>query len=167
MVVARLITTMGQRITIAVCGAGTADPETTARAEDAGRAIAKHGARLVCGGLGGVMAGACRGAKQAGGLTIGILPGRRAAEANQFVDIPLATGLAEGRNLLIIYNADGIIALRGGAGTLSEIALALKTGKPVVDAGGWGIDGMLPGAADISLAVEALIVEIKRRSGDG
>jgi uncharacterized protein (TIGR00725 family) len=163
---AHLITAMRQPITIAVCGAGTADPETAARAEDVGRAVAEQDARLVCGGLGGVMAAACRGAKKVGGLTIGILPGRQSTDANQWVDIPLATGLAEGRNLLIIYNADGVIALPGGSGTLSEIALALKTGKPIVDLGDWGIAGMIPGTGDISVMVAKLIQEIKRRNGD-
>jgi len=108
------------------------------------------------------MAAACRGAKSEAGLTIGILPGRRVEEANEWVDVPIATGLAEGRNLLIIYNADGVIALPGESGTLSEIALALKTGTPVVDFGGWGIKGMIPGGDDPRQAVEILIREIEQ-----
>jgi len=149
-------------VTIAVCGAGVADSEISGRAEAVGRAIARRQARLMCGGLGGVMAAACRGAKSEAGLTIGILPGRRVEEANEWVDVPIATGLAEGRNLLIIYNADGVIALPGESGTLSEIALALKTGTPVVDFGGWGIKGMIPGGDDPRQAVEILIREIEQ-----
>jgi uncharacterized protein (TIGR00725 family) len=155
---------MERPLTIAVCGAGSADAETTARAERVGQAIAEEQARLVCGGLGGVMSAACRGAKKVGGLTIGILPGRVVTDANQWVDLPVATGLAEGRNLLIIYNADGVIALRGGAGTLSEIALALKTGKPVVDMGQWGVMGMVPESGEIGETVANLIRYIKNRS---
>lgn len=155
---------MDRMITIAVCGAGTADDALAARAEALGRAIAGRGARLVCGGLGGVMAAACRGAKAVGGQTIGILPGKRAADANHWVDVPVATGLAEGRNLLIIYNADGIMALPGGAGTLSEIALALKTGKPVVDLGDWGIEGMIRTEDDLERAVAKLIVAIQEHN---
>ena len=149
-------------MTIAVCGAGTTGPETAARAEAVGRAIADCGARLICGGLGGVMAAACRGARSAGGLTIGILPGREPAGANEWVEIPIATGLAEGRNLVIIYNADGVIALPGESGTLSEIAFSLKTGRPVVDFGGWGIKGMIPGGDDPEGAVNILIERIKK-----
>lgn len=108
------------------------------------------------------MAAACRGAKSEGGLTIGILPGRLAEEANKWVDIPIATGLAEGRNLLIIYNADGVIALPGKSGTLSEIALALKTGTPVVDFGEWGIDGMTAGGDNARRAIEILIGQIEQ-----
>jgi len=153
---------MGEPLTIAVCGGGIADAKTSARAEAVGRAIAERKARLICGGLGGVMAAACRGAKAAGGLTIGILPGRRTQDANEWVDIAIATGLAEGRNLLIIYNADGVVALPGESGTLSEIALALKTRTPVVDFGGWGIEGMVTGGNDPHQAVETLIREIER-----
>jgi uncharacterized protein (TIGR00725 family) len=110
------------------------------------------------------MAAACRGAKAAGGQTIGILPGKSATDANQWVDVPVATGLAEGRNLLIIYNADGIMALPGGAGTLSEIALALKTGKPVVDLGDWRIEGMIRGGGDLESAVAKLIAIIQEHN---
>lgn len=154
---------MPRTITIGVCGAGETDAATTHRAEAVGRVIALRGARLVCGGLGGVMAAACRGAKAAGGQTIGILPGYDREAANQWVDIPIATGLAEGRNLIIIYNADGIIALPGGSGTLSEIALALKTGKPVVDFGDWSIRGTSPAKGDPEEAVEILLQKIKNR----
>jgi uncharacterized protein (TIGR00725 family) len=122
---------------IAVCGAGAADPETLAVAEEVGYQLARAGAVLVCGGLGGVMESACAGAKRGGGLTVGILPGAKTAAANQFVDVPIATGMQDGRNAIITHTADAVIALRGSYGTLSEVALALKMGKPVSTVGDW------------------------------
>jgi uncharacterized protein (TIGR00725 family) len=112
--------------------------------------------RLVCGGLGGVMEAACRGAKGAGGTTIGILPGSERAAANAFVDVAVPTGLGEARNALVVRAADAVIAVGGGYGTLSEIALALKAGKPVVGLGSWDIEGVVsvPGAA---AAVETVL----------
>lgn len=154
---------MSRIITIAVCGAGAADEILATQAKAIGHAIGSQGARLVCGGLGGVMASACFGAKNAGGQTIGILPGTHTAQANKWVDIPVATGLAEGRNLLIIYNADGVVALRGGAGTLSEIALALKIGKPVVDLGDWGFDGMIQPEGNTEKIVANLIRVVREQ----
>jgi uncharacterized protein (TIGR00725 family) len=108
------------------------------------------------------MEAACRGAKSAGGLTVGILPGRQTADANEWVDVPIATGLGDARNLLIIHTADGVIALPGKSGTLSEIAFALKVGKPVVDFGGWEIDGMIPGGDDPEAAVDILLRRIEQ-----
>ena len=106
------------------------------------------------------MAAVCRGAKSAGGMTIGILPGREVSAANEWVDFPVATGLGDGRNLVIIYTADGVLALPGKSGTLSEIAFALNVGKPVVDLGSWGIPGMIPGGSDPQRAVDILLKEI-------
>jgi uncharacterized protein (TIGR00725 family) len=151
---------VSDKFIIAVCGAGTADPATESLAEAVGREIAGQGARLICGGLGGVMAAACKGAKSAGGQTIGILPGRQTAEANAWVEVPVATGLAEGRNLIIIYTADGVIALPGGSGTLSEIAFSLKIGKPVVDYGEWGIHGMIPAGANPKETVRLILQKL-------
>jgi uncharacterized protein (TIGR00725 family) len=122
---------------IAVVGAGTCTPEEAAQAEEVGRLLAGRGAGLVCGGLGGVMEAACRGAKSAGGTTVGILPGPDHSEANPYVDIPLATGMGELRNFLVVRTAAAVIAVGGEFGTLSEIALALKLGKPVVGLGTW------------------------------
>ncbi len=120
-------------------------------AEEVGRRIAEAGAVLVCGGAGGVMAAACRGAKSAGGLTVGILPGQDRAEANPFVDIAVATGINEARNLAIIRTADVLVAVGGSYGTLSEIGFALKAGKRVVGLKTWDIEGIeqadSPGAA--------------------
>jgi uncharacterized protein (TIGR00725 family) len=122
---------------VAVVGAGRASPEEERAAEAVGRGLAEAGAFLVCGGLGGVMEAACRGAKAAGGTTVGILPGTRREEANRYVDIAIATGLGELRNGLVVRAADALVAIGGEFGTLSEIALALKAGKAVVALGGW------------------------------
>lgn len=108
-----------------------------ALAEEVGRRVAAAGAALICGGLGGVMEAACRGARAAGGLTIGVLPGLERAEANPFVDVAVATGLGQARNVLIVLSCDALIAIGGGFGTLSEIALALRHGKPVVGLRTW------------------------------
>ena len=121
-----------------------------------GRELAARGAVLVCGGLGGVMEAACRGAKDAGGRTVGILPGTDRAAANPFVDTAIPTGLGEARNALVVRAADGLIAVGGGYGTLSEIALALKAGKPVVGLDSWEIDGVRA-VGDAPEAVEALL----------
>jgi len=122
---------------IGVIGAGTCDAETAALAEAVGRGLAERGAAVVCGGLDGVMAAACRGARAAGGLTIGILPGTRRADANPWVDIPIVTGLGEARNVLVVRTAQAVIAIGGEYGTLSEIAFALKLGVPVVGLNTW------------------------------
>jgi uncharacterized protein (TIGR00725 family) len=111
---------------------------------------------VVCGGLGGVMEAACRGAREAGGLTVGILPGLDRSAANPYVEVALPTGLGEGRNLLVVRAADALIAVGGGYGTLSEIALALKAGKPVVGLGSWEIEGV-QAVADAEAAVAAAL----------
>jgi uncharacterized protein (TIGR00725 family) len=124
-------------------GAGRASAEEERTAEAVGRGLASAGAVLVCGGLGGVMEAACRGAKEAGGTTVGILPGGDRADANAWVDVAIATGLGEARNALVVRAADCLIAVGGEYGTLSEIALALKTGTPVVGVGSWAIEGLV------------------------
>ena len=117
---------------VAVVGGSDCTPQEAEWAKAVGRLIAERGAVLVCGGLGGVMEAAARGAKDAGGLTIGILPGNDAAEANASIDVALATGMGEMRNALIVRAAQALIAIGGGWGTLSEIALARRTDTPVV-----------------------------------
>src|SRR5437667_2551146 len=117
---------------IAVIGGSTCTTEQTAIAEETGRLLAQRGAIVVCGGLGGVMEAAAKGAKANGGTTVGILPGADPAAANAHIDVPLATGLGEMRNFLIVRTAHALIAIGGGVGTLSEIALAQRIGKPVV-----------------------------------
>jgi hypothetical protein len=124
---------------IAVCGAGTCDAATAALAEEVGRRIAEAGAALVCGGLGGVMEAACRGALAAGGLTIGILPGDNPAAANAAVRVPVASGMGQARNGIIVQTAAVIIAVGGAYGTLSEIALARKCGRPVIGLHTWDL----------------------------
>ena len=111
-------------------------------AEEVGRLLARRGAVVVCGGLGGVMEAACRGASRAGGTTVGVLPGLDRGAANPFVSVAVATGLGEVRNALVVRAADALIAVGGVYGTLSEIALALKAGKPVIGLGTWEIDGV-------------------------
>lgn len=125
---------------VAVIGAGAADEQTLADAEAVGRALARRGAVLICGGLGGVMAAACRGAAAEGGTTVGLLPGTRHAEANPHVTICLPTGIGEARNLPVALSGDAVIAVGGALGTLSEIALALKNGRPVIGLGTWTLD---------------------------
>ncbi len=123
----------GRPIRIAVCGAGTLSGSELGRAaEEVGRRLAEAGAVLVCGGLSGVMERAARGAAEAGGLTIGILPGTDAGDANPHIVLPLPTGMGEGRNALVVRAADAVLALGGSWGTLSEVALARKMGIPVV-----------------------------------
>ncbi len=133
---------MTKRI-IGVIGAGNADAALTGIAEEVGRLIATRNALLVCGGLGGVMEAAARGAKDAGGTTIGILPQATKEMANQYIDVPVATGFGEGRNVVIIRTADALIAVGGEYGTLSEVAFALKMGKPVVGIDTWDIRGII------------------------
>jgi uncharacterized protein (TIGR00725 family) len=127
---------------VAVVGPGQASREEEAAAEAVGRELARRGAVLVCGGLGGAMEAACRGAVEAGGVTVGILPGNDRREANPHVQVAVPTGLGEARNALVVRAADAVVAVGGAYGTLSEIALALKAGKPVVGLGSWEIDGM-------------------------
>lgn len=114
---------------------------------------------LVCGGLEGVMEAACRGAKEAGGTTIGILPGTDRGAANPFVDVAVPTGLGEARNALVVRAADALVAVGGGYGTLSEIALALKAGKPVVGLGTWDVDGV-EAADSPEAAVETVLGDL-------
>lgn len=118
-------------------GPGRCGPDAAALAEGVGRRIAEAGAVLVTGGRGGVMEAASRGAAQAGGIVVGILPGDEESAANPFVTIPIVTGLGEARNAINVLTAHVVIAIEGGPGTLSEIALAAKTGTPVVGLRTW------------------------------
>ncbi|HMK59853.1 MAG TPA: TIGR00725 family protein [Dissulfurispiraceae bacterium] len=128
---------------IGVIGAGRANDRELELAERTGKLIAEHGAILVCGGLGGVMEAAARGAKSAGGLTVGILPQPTKEMANSYIDVPIATGFGEGRNVIIIRTADVLITIGGEYGTLSELAFALKMGKPVIGINTWNIKGII------------------------
>jgi uncharacterized protein (TIGR00725 family) len=122
---------------IAVIGGSEVSLGVLADAEAIGHGLASAGAALVCGGLGGVMAAACRGAKSAGGLTVGILPGTDRSTANEWVDVIIASELGEARNSLVVNSSAAVIAVDGEYGTLSEIALALRSGIPVVGLGTW------------------------------
>src|SRR5262245_12456532 len=122
---------------VAVVGSAECEAQTAGLAEEIGRLLAQQGFAVVCGGLGGVMAAACRGAKAVGGLTIGILPGTDPAAANAWVEVPIASGLGEARNILVVRAAECVIAVGGEYGTLSEIAFALKIGKPVIGLKTW------------------------------
>jgi uncharacterized protein (TIGR00725 family) len=117
---------------IGVIGAGTCSNDTRVLAEAVGKEIAKKGAVLLCGGMGGVMEAAACGAKLEGGMTIGILPGTCREDANPWIDMAILSGMGHARNVLIAQSSDALIAVSGEYGTLSEIALGLKMGKPVL-----------------------------------
>jgi uncharacterized protein (TIGR00725 family) len=123
---------MEKTILIGVIGAGECDDEIRELAYRVGSLIAKSGWGMVCGGLGGVMEGACHGASDAGGLTIGILPGDTPDTANPYVSVPIATGMGIARNIIIVRSARVAIAISGRFGTLSEIAYCLQLGVPVI-----------------------------------
>jgi uncharacterized protein (TIGR00725 family) len=122
---------------VAVVGAGTCSNEIADLAEQVGVELAQHKIAVICGGLDGVMAAACRGAKSVGGQTIGILPGSDLQAANPWLDVAIATGMGEARNTIIVRTAQALIAVGGEYGTLSEIAFALKLGKPVIGLQTW------------------------------
>jgi hypothetical protein len=134
---------------VAVVGAGVAGADLERVAEAVGRGLAENGAVVLCGGLSGVMEAVCRGCRAAGGTSVGILPGDDRAAANEFVDLALATGMGEMRNALIVRAADVVVALGGEFGTLSEVAFALKIGRPVVGYETWELRRR--GAADDSI----------------
>ncbi len=124
---------------IAVIGGGQCTKKEARLAEDVGRELARRGAVLVCGGLGGVMEAACRGAGAEGGTTIGILPGEDSLSANPHVQIPIATGLGYARNIAVVRSARAVIAVGGSYGTLSEIGYALQGGTPVIGLKTWSL----------------------------
>ncbi len=124
---------------IAVIGGSQCSGEEAQMAEEVGRELAKQGAILVCGGLGGVMEAACRGASSEGGITIGILPGESRHAANPYVQIPIVTGAGYARNLAVVKSAQAVIAIGGSYGTLSEISHALQSGIPVIGLNTWAL----------------------------
>lgn len=124
---------------IGVIGGQRPDAEGLAHAEAVGRLVAEAGAVLACGGLGGVMEAACRGAKAGGGTTVGILPGPDRREANAYVDIAIVTAMSTARNVILVRTADALIAIDGAYGTLTEIAHGLEQGKRVVSLGAWDL----------------------------
>jgi uncharacterized protein (TIGR00725 family) len=124
---------------IAVIGGSQCSPQEAQIAETVGRELARQGAFLVCGGMGGIMEAACKGAQSEGGTTIGILPGEIRQMANPYVQIPIATGIGHARNLAVASTAQAVIAIGGGFGTLSEIAFALLSKVPVIGLGTWSL----------------------------
>ena len=154
---------------IAVIGDSSCSPEEVKLAESVGEILAQQGATIVCGGLGGVMEAACRGAKSKGGLTIGILPGQDPSTANPWVDIPIVTGIGEARNVAVVKSAQAVIAIGGRYGTLSEIAHALKSNIPVIGLNTWSLsrngreDNSIIQANNATEAVDKAISFAKRR----
>ena len=142
---------MTRPVQIAVVGSGP-DGETESIAEDVGARIARAGARLVCGGGGGVMEAASRGAAEAGGEVIGIVPTASPDDANEHVTHPVATGVGHARNLAVVATSDAVIAVGGSWGTLSEIALARRLGRPVVALASWTLES--PVAEDEGTGIE-------------
>jgi uncharacterized protein (TIGR00725 family) len=140
-------------IYVAVIGGGEADPEVTALAFELGRELARRGAVVVCGGLGGVMEAAARGVQEAGGVSIGILPDPDRRRANPYLTYTIPTNLGHARNMLIVHSADAVIAIDGSYGTISEAAIALKLGKPVV---ALAVEWSLPGLKRAETASKAV-----------
>jgi len=143
-----------RKLQIGVIGAASCSPGELNLAEDVGREIARRGAVLVCGGLGGVMKAAAHGAKEAGGLTVGIIPGDNPNLANPYIDIVITTDLGHARNVLVVHSSQAVIAVSGSHGTLSEIAVALKLGKPVISLRSWKVDPQIIEAEDPVWAVQ-------------
>jgi uncharacterized protein (TIGR00725 family) len=143
---------------VAVVGASAPRPEDLEHAYAVGRRLAELGAVVVTGGRGGVMEAACRGAREAGGHTIGILPGLDRSDANPYVEFSLPTGLGEMRNGLVARAADALVAIGGAWGTLAEIAFARTAGKPVFGVGSWelGADGVVAVASGAEAAERAV-----------
>jgi uncharacterized protein (TIGR00725 family) len=149
---------------ISVIGASICDTETAAAAEEIGRLIARAGAVLICGGLGGVMEAACRGAREEGGATVGILPGLDREDANPYIDYAICTGIGHARNLAVAASGDAVIAVGGEFGTLSEIGLARKAGRRVVLLGSWKISnggGLSEGILTATSPVQALLLALE------
>lgn len=152
-----------QKITISVIGGHKIDDEVESLAQEVGRIIAKVGAVLVCGGLSGVMEAASRGAKEAGGLTVGILPGKDKSDANPYIDIALPSSIGYARNAMVACAADIIVALPGSDGTSSEISYGIVYKRPVIDLGGWNRKGMIKAkdARDAETKIKELISRIR------
>ena len=150
---------------VSVIGAGKCDAAVYETARLLGGLLAGCGFEIVCGGLGGVMTAVCQGAQEAGGRTIGILPGDDPAQANPYVDAPVVTGLGIARNVLVVKNGEAVVAVSGGPGTLSEIGIALKIGRPVVVLGHFdAIDGVVPAKTPQQAAgiLQSLLIDTDR-----
>jgi uncharacterized protein (TIGR00725 family) len=142
---------------VAVCGPSESDPEQSRAAEEVGRLLAERGAIVICGGHGGVMEAASRGAAAAGGTVVGVLPGESREGANPHLTLALATGLGQARNAVIVTAADSVIAIGGGWGTLSEIGLARRLGRRVLGLDTWAVDGL----ETVATAAEAVELALR------
>jgi uncharacterized protein (TIGR00725 family) len=160
---------------ISVIGGSKATPEHLALAEEVGRELARREVMVACGGLTGVMEAVCRGAKSLGGVTIGILPGHSANDANSYVDIPIVTGMSYARNFIVVHTGQAVIAIGGAFGTLSEIGHALGDNIPVVGLKTWSfsrngngepVDGAIILASDPIDAVNKALAAAAARRGD-
>ncbi len=159
---------------ISVIGGSKANPEHLALAEEVGRELAKRQVMVACGGLQGVMEAVCKGAKAAGGTTIGILPGRTSKEANNYVDIPIVTTMGFSRNVIVVNTGDAVIAIGGAFGTLSEIAYALGDGIPVIALKTWPLtikgdgdpieNGMIESSNPVDAVEKAIAAAMARGS---
>lgn len=157
----------GRPVPISVIGAGDADTGTCREAHAVGRCVAERGGVVVCGGLGGVMEAACRGAAEAGGVAVAILPGSDEGAANPWATVIIPTGLGHARNVLVVQAGRAVVALPGAMGTLSEVSIALKIGRPVVGVRAWGDVAGVEVAADAEEAVARAFARVKERSGGG
>ena len=144
---------------IGVIGAGECDAEIRAHAREVGRRLAEAGCVILTGGLAGVMEAASQGAREAGGLVIGIVPGADPAAANEHVGVTIASGMGDARNAIIANTAEAFVAVGGSYGTLSEIAFALKRGKRVVSLGSWNPDSAVQVAASPEDAVRRVLAD--------
>jgi len=149
-----------KKVQVGVIGGNSGSEEVLKQAEIVGREIAKRGAVLVCGGMGGVMEAACRGAKSEGGITIGIIPTGNKNDANKYVDYVIATDMGMARNAIIINSVSGVIAVGGKYGTLSEIGFALQKGIPVVSLSSWTVTSDIIKADNADNAVSVLFDKI-------
>jgi uncharacterized protein (TIGR00725 family) len=161
---------MSPRLQVAVSGKGAPDDDLAPLAEEVGRRLAEAGATVVCGGRGGVMEAAARGAREAGGDVIGILPADDPATANEHVTHVVATGIGHARNLAVVASGAAVIAIGGEWGTLSEIAFARRLGRPVVVLEGWSISGRgamaeAPGIERADTPAEAVETAIRLANG--
>ncbi len=148
---------------IAIVGAGKCSKKLRDQAAEVGRYVAEHGGIVVCGGLGGIMEGAARGAKEGGGMTIGILPTDNPDDANEFIDLVIPTGFGEARNIMVVRTADAVVAFPGKYGTLSEMAFALHAGKPLVAVNAWRLGDEINQAETAEEAAELVMKLVKKK----
>lgn len=168
-----MVRRMERKLIISVIGESSARPRIAELAEQVGRELAARGAIIACGGLGGVMEAACRGAKSAGGTTIGILPGDNPLTANDYIDIPIITGMGYARNAVVAKTGIAVVAVGGAYGTLSEIGHALGEGVPVIGLETWEMtrsrepaDSAIMRATDAADAADKAIAAARQRLAD-